>query len=39
MTCMELEGPFTVNKNLSFGNSGLEQHMKAPWVLKFFVSP
>lgn len=36
---MELEGPLTVNKNLSLGKSGLEQHIKAPCVLRFFVSP
>ena len=38
-TCMGLEGPSTVIRNLSFGHSGLEKQIKAPWVLRFFVSP
>jgi hypothetical protein len=39
ITCMVLEGPSTVNKNLSFGDSGVEQRINAPPVVRFFVSP
>jgi hypothetical protein len=38
-TCMEPEGPLTVNNNKSFGHNVLSIQMNAPLRLMFLVSP